>query len=329
MKNKQRGFIIPAMIVIVLILTISGGSYVYLENKKIEFKEETQIVDVATTTDTATYPVVTEDNTDESTIATSTTSAVPTVAKIKTENNSNINSDIQIVSDLMKKYKIAYESGNYKVVKSFFSKETLDFFDKIGAESYITTGSKITIGKITRSGKNIRAETVETKNNGSKEDQVYVFILEDGQWKIDMNASFESDMQKSETSQGDQNGYIDLVVTEIKVYPSHPIVNDENVEIAVTIKNIGTKASEKGAPAFADILENTDYTPTQGGSVGLLGAGESVVWKYHMYSQNKSFNRSDVAGKKTVKVDLNGYKDVVEKNYTNNSFIYNFEVFDK
>lgn len=44
MKNLQKGFIIPAMIAIVLILTISGGTYVYLESKK------TDIVNNKTTT---------------------------------------------------------------------------------------------------------------------------------------------------------------------------------------------------------------------------------------------------------------------------------------
>ena len=69
----------------------------------------------------------------------------------------------------------------------------------------------------------------------------------------------------------------------MNVSPSHPIVNNEDVEIAVTIKNIGTKISEKGAPAVAEMLENTAYTPVRGGSLTPLDAGESVTWKYHPY----------------------------------------------
>ncbi len=54
MKNKQKGFIIPAMITIVLILTVGGGYYVYLENKKINKVEtdntETNTQSISTNT---------------------------------------------------------------------------------------------------------------------------------------------------------------------------------------------------------------------------------------------------------------------------------------
>jgi hypothetical protein len=54
MKNKQKGFIIPAMIAIVLILTIGGGGYVYLESKKVNKIEvnttETSIQSTSTNT---------------------------------------------------------------------------------------------------------------------------------------------------------------------------------------------------------------------------------------------------------------------------------------
>ncbi len=42
MKNTQKGFIIPAMIAIVLILAIGGGGYAYLESKKVN---KVEIVD--------------------------------------------------------------------------------------------------------------------------------------------------------------------------------------------------------------------------------------------------------------------------------------------
>ena len=316
MKNKQKGSMILSMIAIVLILTIGGGAYVYLESKKVDKieidNEETMVP--STSTD-AKLNIDTE------------TASINTQTEVKQDVSSNTDSDIQEVSNLMQKYKIAFESGDEKAIKSFYSKATLEIFEEPGVTFSVPAGLKITIGSITRSGKNIRVEIVKEKTNGSKEDDFYVFIPENGQWKIDMKASFESDVSQNNISQGDPNGYVDLVVTGIKVYPSHPIVNDEDVEIAVTIKNIGTKASEKGAPAVATILENVNYTPTQGGSLDRLGAGESVTWKFDMYGQNKIFKRSDVAGKKTVKVELNGYKDVVEKNYTNNTFTYSFEVF--
>jgi hypothetical protein len=229
----------------------------------------------------------------------------------------------------MQRYKTAYESGDVTTLSTFYSKATLDLFANLGGMASAKTNSTLKIGDITRSGKNIKAETVETNSNGSKEEQSYVFILENGQWKMDLAASIESDVQESNAYKSDPAGYIDLVVTGIKVYPSKPIVNDEDVEIEVTIKNIGTKISEKGAPLIATILENTEYTPIQGGSLTPLGAGESVKWKFNMYSHNKRLNLSDVAGKKTVVIELNMLKEVVEKNYDNNKFTHTFEVFNK
>lgn len=49
MKNKQKGFIIPAMIAVVLILAIGGGGYVYLDSKKVN-KIEIDNTDASTQT---------------------------------------------------------------------------------------------------------------------------------------------------------------------------------------------------------------------------------------------------------------------------------------
>ena len=306
MKN-QKGFVVPLLIIIAVGILIGGGFYI--KNKKIITQENKTEATVNSTTTVQT-------ETKETTATTAVKATVTTDV------------DIQAISDIMLKYKTAYESGNVKAAESLFSKATLDLFNNLsGPNTMIKAGSKVSIGAITHSGKNMRVETTEIKSNGSTESAAFLLISENGQWKIDLSATMEAMFKPSTPPKGDVNGYVDLVVTGIKVYPSHPIVNDEDIEIAVTIKNIGTKTSEKGAPAVAEILENTKYTPTQGGSLTPLAAGESVTWKYHPYGQNKIFNRIDVAGKKTVKVVLNGYKDVVEKNYTNNTFTQSIEIF--
>ncbi len=303
---------IPLLIIITAGLLIGGGSLYVMSKNSEPAKNVTGIENQIDSSVTETTAVQADD---EPSVSASINATV------------GVDADIQAVSNLMQRYKTAFENEDATTVKSLFSKATLDLFTQLGGGFSLPSGSKITIGSITRSGNNIRAEAVETRKNGAKETQTYIFISENGQWKIDMNASLESDIQKNDASQSDQNGYVDLVVTGIKVHPSRPIVNDENVEIAVTIKNIGTKSSEKGAPAIATILENTEYTPTQGGSLAPLGAGQSVTWTYRPYGQNKFFNRTDAAGKKTVSIELNILKEVAEKNYDNNVFTQSIEIF--
>ena len=62
MKNKQKGFIIPAMIAIVL--TIGGGSYVYLESKKVQKveMENKEIEMVASSTENVNTTEVLKEN---------------------------------------------------------------------------------------------------------------------------------------------------------------------------------------------------------------------------------------------------------------------------
>jgi hypothetical protein len=64
MKNINKGFIIPAMIVIVLILTLGGGAYVYLESKKVDKVEINNEEGVVISTST-----IPTDNTNTATIS--------------------------------------------------------------------------------------------------------------------------------------------------------------------------------------------------------------------------------------------------------------------
>lgn len=96
MKNKQKGFIIPAMIAIVLILTIGGGGYVYLESKKVNKIEidNTEILSTSTNT-------ISEENNTESTASTTISknmeeSASPTSESQKILSTTTINSTTTI-----------------------------------------------------------------------------------------------------------------------------------------------------------------------------------------------------------------------------------------
>ena len=51
MKNTQKGFVVPLLIIIIAVLVIGGGSYIYNQNKKVEVSENNSLT---ATTSTAT-----------------------------------------------------------------------------------------------------------------------------------------------------------------------------------------------------------------------------------------------------------------------------------
>ncbi len=105
MKKSQKGFIIPAMIAIVLILTISGGIYVYLESKKFSKIEIENIDIVASSTDTINNIQTTSQK----------SPVVATSSENKNENNSASNS----------KTTTEIKNGTKTVTKSATSTKTL------------------------------------------------------------------------------------------------------------------------------------------------------------------------------------------------------------
>jgi hypothetical protein len=174
------------------------------------------------------------------------------------------------------------------------------------------------------------AELTITFENGAPNKFSYTFIRENGEWKFDAAATFLYEKNKNivvDTS-NDANGFVDFVVTGIKVYPEHPIVNDPNVEIVVSIKNIGTKTSQQGALIIGELVEFIGSVPiTGGGETAIANPGNSYTWSFKPYKNNAFFNDSDVAGKKTVKITLNKYQDIIESNYTNNTFTQVVEMY--
>ena len=114
MNKTNQGFIIPAMIAIVLILTLGGSTYVYLESKKIPKIESTDIINNDT-------PVIYQNNT-----------ITTTSSEVKDESNSSstINKETSTITTEIK-------GGTKTVTKTATSTKTL-FVGNDGSKSSIT-----------------------------------------------------------------------------------------------------------------------------------------------------------------------------------------------
>ena len=138
---------------------------------------------------------------------------------------------------------------------------------------------------------------------------------------------WEKDQANIKKGKDDPNGLPDFVVTKAVVYPNRPKVNYKDVEIDISIKNIGTKTADGGAPLIATLLGYAKQTPVQGGPLFAITPGESVIWTFRPYSQNEFFKVSDTAGQKTIQIELNKYREVEESNYNNNIFTQKLEMY--
>ncbi len=145
MKNQQKGFLIAAMIAIVLILSIGGGTYVYLESKKVELalKENakvstsTNIVDntsVNTQGNTTSEALSNSANEEEVMISNSTTTVdntattteenttLSTSSKIETMNNleNNIKSNTTDLWSIIDKETLALKNKDIESIKKLY-----------------------------------------------------------------------------------------------------------------------------------------------------------------------------------------------------------------
>ncbi len=137
MKNKQKGFLIPAMIAIVLILSIGGGTYVYLESKKVELaiKEQAKVStstntanNTATTTQGNTTLATSSNRVDakEVTISNSTTTVDNTATTTQENTTLATSSKIETMNNLENNIK----SDNTTDLWSIIDKETLALKNK-------------------------------------------------------------------------------------------------------------------------------------------------------------------------------------------------------
>lgn len=93
MKNIQKGFSIPAIITVMLILTIGGGSFVYLENKKADVKTLAQTSSAESITGTTTPEIKKVSTTKEKDTVTTITKATTTVS-VRDEIKASITVDL-------------------------------------------------------------------------------------------------------------------------------------------------------------------------------------------------------------------------------------------
>jgi len=236
------------------------------------------------------------------------------------------NPDIERVKIILEDIRQGFLTGNKDLIIKHSSVETASFFSS--SEGKLSIVNEFTVNEITQSGTNILADinSSESTMNGPM-----IFIKEAGDWKLDMTATlkYSADQNNAKKGTGDPNGLPDLIVTSVIVYPSHPLVNNKDVQVAVTIKNIGTKTSDNGAPLVATLIGFTKETPVQGGALYPITPGETVTWDFNPYKNNDVFKVSDTPGQKTIQIVLNKYHDVIESNYDNNIFTQKVEVFSK
>ena len=137
MKNQQKGFLIASMIAIVLILSIGGGTYVYLESKKVELaiKEDAKVststntVDntSATTQENTTTEASSNNANEEEVIVSNSTTTVDSTATTTQENTTlATSSKIETLNNLENNIK----SNNTTDLWSNIDKETLALKNK-------------------------------------------------------------------------------------------------------------------------------------------------------------------------------------------------------
>jgi hypothetical protein len=127
MKKNNQGFIVPTMIAIVLILILGGGTYVYLESKKVNKAEidnmKTEVMTTSTSV-TGNTPSTPQDN--------QPTSTSPKNVDQSTSSVSNITDTVVVTKK---------KDGNKTVTKSATSR-TSTFIGNDGSISSITTSKE-------------------------------------------------------------------------------------------------------------------------------------------------------------------------------------------
>ncbi|GEM_PF-3055257 len=135
---------------------------------------------------------------------------------------------------------------------------------------------------------------------------------------------------------GPQSSLPDLIISSVTVSPNHPVVNDKNVLVTATIKNIGNKSTSSNEALDVEFsIVGFDQYPTADRTSDILNPGESRSFKYYPYKDNDFFKVTDTAGTKTLKIVIAGGNseinktnhDVVESNYNNNTFTQQVEMF--
>lgn len=168
-----------------------------------------------------------------------------------------------------------------------------------------------------KEGNNIIANLKLTYENGRTEEMENLFIKENDFWKLAIIEQLEklSGSLSQSPVANNPNELADLVVTDIKTYPNIPKINDENTEIEVLIKNIGT-GSTLGNIDLSWQFNND--TPAQGQIIENILPGNTYSFKIKPYLF--SFQKKDQVGDKIIKIILDPDNSMKESNESNNTF---------
>ncbi len=211
----------------------------------------------------------------------------------------------------------------------YLTKKTLETFSQPGWE--MKWYKDLTFVKAIEDGERVIITITSVEDSGLSRDDDFVFVKEDGVWKMGVIESMEESMKQMQNkvntavSNESSNGFIDFIVTDVKVYPEHPKVNNFDTVIRVFIKNIGTKTAKKGISALVQFVSDGKEHNGDVSNLDPLGPGETATLDYRPYMNPY---KKDKAGIKKANIFINEDKSVIEKDYSNNTFIKKVEFFE-
>jgi hypothetical protein len=302
----HKGFSIIAVLIIVLAIVAAGIAYVVLS--KTGQAPVTATPAVSPTT-------VQESAAPSSTVAATTTSALP-----------SSNPDIARVKAIIKDIGQNVLNGNNRILLKYASAKSMS--ELSGADLSSDPPISYAVNSVVLSGATIVANITTVFKGETPITTDSVFIKEGGDWKYDIDATqqLEVDQNNATINAGNANGAADLVVTGITVSPNRPLVNSGDVAIAITVKNNGTKAAVE-VPLVASLTGFAGETPYQLVDTTPLVPGATVTETFYPYAKNAFFKISDTPGQKTIQITLNKDHKIVESNYDNDLFTQEVQMF--
>jgi len=192
----------------------------------------------------------------------------------------------------------------------------------LGPEWKLIWYANINLVSSERAGDNILATIRNTYENGREDKQRVLFVKENGVWKYGAIETLEYLQNQPEepapaaTPTPTTENLPDFIVTDIKFFPDPPKINNEQTEMVVTIKNIGTGASSKGVGFHWEFGEMGSFGDQY--QLEPLPSGQTVSVVVNPY---RFFNSGrDVAGDVIVKIELDAPVGVTESDKSNNTY---------
>ncbi len=319
---KKSMEIIMISIIILILLAGAGVAFAYVQ-KIGPFKpitiESLPVVDnvqeTASTTDisTSTNQIVVSD---QNNIATSSVDS--------SNENLTVDKDIESVKESFNKIKEANDNKNEKLMDSYLSKKTLDMNSSLSAGGGQVSQiwyKDLKFVSAKKEGSIMLVTITSINDNGRPETDEFVFVKENNIWKMGIFETLQRSLSPAALDNNSQTassgaGKSDLIVTSIQIYPNNPKANDPNIEIDVSIKNIGTKEVPSGVETMA-YLDGSNNT--QGNVFESIAPGKSVTWTINPYS-NPFIKYNDLPGKHELKIVLDPNKKLIGENLSNNTF---------